>query len=172
MGWLYMQSLKGHSGPRQYLDAQFTFERPDATSKVLRSALVGNSVYYAAVEQTIATGEREVFALICLVRYNPRDREGYIFGYKDMTEGMGPYECDCPVAILDLLTPTDRPYALQWRARCRATAAGGAKAAGSAPRAAASTARGRGRPGRVEPAGARESACRLKPVPALLRFPP
>ena len=86
MGWLYMQSLKGHSGPRQYLDAQFTFERPEATSKVLRSALVGMRVYYAAVEQIrIGSGEREVWALICLVRYNPRDPEGYIFGYKDMT---------------------------------------------------------------------------------------
>ena len=84
MGWLYMQSLKGHSGPRQYLDAQFTFERPEATSKVLRSALVGMRVYYAAVEQIrIASGEREVWALICLVRYNPRDPEGYIFGYKE-----------------------------------------------------------------------------------------
>ncbi len=108
MGWLYMKSLKGHSGPRQYLDAQFTFERPDAISKVLRSALVGMRVYYAAVEQVrIATGEREVWAAICLVRYNPRDREGYIFGYKDMEESMGPYECDCPASILDLLTPTD-----------------------------------------------------------------
>ena len=29
------------------------------------------------------TGEHEVFALICLVAYDPRDREGYIFGYKD-----------------------------------------------------------------------------------------
>ena len=86
MGWLYMQSLKGHSGPRQYLDAQFTFERPEATSKVLRSALVGMRVYYAAVEQIrVGSGEREVWALICLVRYNPRDPEGYIFGYKDMT---------------------------------------------------------------------------------------
>ena len=76
MGWLYMQSLKGHSGPRQYLDAQFTFERPEATSKVLRSALVGMRVYYAAVEQMrIDSGEREVWALICLVRYNPRDRK-------------------------------------------------------------------------------------------------
>ncbi len=57
MGWLYMKSLKGHSGPRQYLDAQFTYERPDMISKVLRSALVGMRVYYAAVEQVrIATG--------------------------------------------------------------------------------------------------------------------
>ncbi len=34
MGWLYMQSLKGHAGPRQYLDAQFTYERSDAILKV------------------------------------------------------------------------------------------------------------------------------------------
>ena len=59
MGWLYMTSLKGHSGPRQYLDAQFTFERADVRSNVLRSALVGMRVYYAAVEQVrIATGAR------------------------------------------------------------------------------------------------------------------
>ncbi|MGJ0454321.1 MAG: DUF6927 domain-containing protein [Methylocystis sp.] len=137
MGWLYMQSLKGHAGPRQYLDAQFTFERPDATSKVLRSALVGSNVYYAAVEQLrVASGEREVWAAICLVRYNPRDREGYIFGYKNAEESMGPYECECPKSILDLLTPTDRPYAQQWRARCRAAAAARrARAAKPKPRA-------------------------------------
>jgi hypothetical protein len=124
MGWLYMKSLKGHSGPRQYLDAQFTFERPDAKSTVLRSALIGRRAYYGAVEQIrIATGAREVWAVICLVRYDPRDPEGYIFGYKDMDEAMGPYECDCPESILDLLTPTDRQYALQWRARCRENAA-------------------------------------------------
>ncbi len=124
MGWLYMKSLQGHSGPRQYLDAQFTYERPGTISKVLRSALVGMRVYYAAVEQVrIATGGREVWAAICLVRYNPRDREGYIFGYKDMNEGMGPHACDCAMPILDLLTPTGRQYALQWRARCLESAA-------------------------------------------------
>jgi hypothetical protein len=36
-----------------------------------------------------ATGGREVWDLICLVRYNPRDPEGYIFGYKDMEESVG-----------------------------------------------------------------------------------
>ena len=61
-----------------------------------------------------------VFALVCLVRYNPRDREGYIFGYKDMAETMGPVESGCPAVILDLLTPTQNAYALDWRARCRA----------------------------------------------------
>lgn len=123
MGWLYMQSLGGHSGPRQYLDAQFTYQRDDVTSKVLRSSLVRMRTYYAAVEYVrLATDERTVFAVVCLVRYNPRDREGYIFGYKDMTESMGPCESECPEAILDLLTPTDSQYANEWRARCRANA--------------------------------------------------
>lgn len=123
MGWLYMQSLGGHYGPRAYLDAQFTYDRPDVSSRVLRSALVAMRTYYAAVELVRDDRPREVFALVCLVRYNPRDREGYVFGYKDMDEGMGPNESDCPEAILDLLTPTDRPYAVAWRARCRANAA-------------------------------------------------
>ena len=76
------------------------------------------------------------------VRSAPKETEHtrHNFALGIMTEGMGPYESNCPVAILDLLTPTDRPYALQWRARCRANAAGGAKAAGTMRRAAASTA--------------------------------
>ena len=74
MGWLYMKSLKGHSGPRQYLDAQFTVERADTISKVLRSALVGMRVYYAAFEHVLsATGAREVWAAVCLV-LGARDR--------------------------------------------------------------------------------------------------
>ena len=91
---------------------------------VLRSALVKMRVYYAAVEQVVAaTDKREVWGAVCLVDYNPRDREGYIFGYKDMSEPMGPCECDCPDAILDLLIPTDHQYAEEWRARCRDNAA-------------------------------------------------
>jgi hypothetical protein len=119
-----MQSLKGHYGPRQYLDAQFTFTRPELTSKVLRSAFIGMRVYYAAIEHVRhEKSDRTVFAVVCLVRYNPRDRDGYIFGYKDMDETVGPNESDCPEAILDLLTPTEYPYAQAWRTRCQENAA-------------------------------------------------
>jgi hypothetical protein len=121
MGWLYMKSLKGHGGPTQYLDNQFTCE---CRSRVLRSALVNGRVYYAAVEHVRKDGgTREVFAVVCLVDFNPGDLEGYIFGYKDMVETMGPYESACPQPILDLLTPTDNAYANEWRARCRAAIA-------------------------------------------------
>jgi len=102
-----MPSLGRFHGPRAYLDNQFTYQRETVRSTVLRSALVRMRPYYAAVELLRPDKPREVFAVICLVRYNPRDAEGDVFGYKDMTEHMGPCEAECPAAILDLLTPTD-----------------------------------------------------------------
>ena len=81
MGWLFMSSLGAHAGPREYLDDQFTCERPGTKHRVLRSALIGMRTYYAAVEANREDRPRLVFAVVCLVKYNPRDREGYIFGY-------------------------------------------------------------------------------------------
>ena len=123
MGWLFMPSLNGHAGPREYLDAQFTHESDLGRRCVLRSALVSMRTYYAAVEIRRPETVRTVTAVVCLVKYNPRDREGYIFGYKDMGEEMGPCEAACPAAILDLLTPSESAHALDWRARCRAALA-------------------------------------------------
>ncbi len=127
MGWLFMSSLEGHAGPRSYLDNQFTYERDGLRSTVLASALVRMRTYYAAVEHVRDGEAPEVFAVVCLVRYNPRDREGYIFGYKDLTEHMGPVEAECPAGVLDMLTPTDNPHALAWRERCRNAIAARAK---------------------------------------------
>lgn len=123
MGWLYMSSLDGHAGPREYLDAQFTSPAPERTVAVLRSALVSLKTYYAAVELLKPGLPRQVSAVVCLVKYNPRDHAGYIFGYKDMDETMGPCEARCPAAVLDLLTPTENTHALEWRERCRAALA-------------------------------------------------
>jgi hypothetical protein len=123
MGWLFMSSLGRFRGPRASLDDQFTYACGTVRSTVLRSALVRMRTYYAAVEQSGPDMPRAVFAVVCLVRYNPRDAKGDVFGYKDMTEHMGPCESDCPAAILDLLTPTDADHALAWRARCRAAIA-------------------------------------------------
>lgn len=90
MGWLYMprQSLGGNASAKSYLDAQFTYERPQEEGgsrglKVLASACPGNRVYYAATQLMTNGVGSEVFAIVCLVRWNPRDKEGMIFGYKD-----------------------------------------------------------------------------------------
>jgi hypothetical protein len=111
MGWLYMQSLGGFKNPKAYLDNQFTC----GVYKVLKSALCGMRTYYAAVKNH---KDGSIFAVVCLVRYNKRAADGYIFGYKDMDETMGPCEAECPQAILELLTATDSEYAVQWRVRC------------------------------------------------------
>lgn len=126
MGWLYMPrtSLGLHTTAKAYLDAQYTYERPQEGGgtkglQVLASSCPQNRVYYAAVQVMTNGIGGEVFAIICLVRWNPADKEGLIFGYKDMEESMGPYEDGCPATILDLLTQTQNEYALGWRARCR-----------------------------------------------------
>lgn len=85
--------------------------------KTLKSAIVG-STYYAAIEKTDnITKEKEIFALICLTRVEKNSY--YNFSYKDMDETMGPFECNCPAGILNLLTPTDNKYANEWRDNCR-----------------------------------------------------
>ena len=88
--------------------------------EVLKSSMVG-STYYAAVKKTKFATETEpevsyVFGAVCLTSTNMKDY--YNFAYKDMDESCGPYQCDCPKGILDLLSPTESEYALQWRKQC------------------------------------------------------
>ena len=90
MGWLFMSNMGRFASPKDYLEDQFTYATETKTSRVLRSALVGMSTWYGACEQIDkTTGAREVFAIVCLVSYNPRRKDGHVFGCKDMTEHMG-----------------------------------------------------------------------------------
>lgn len=126
MGWLFMTlgSMGEHKTPKTYLDNQFTFtteatpELPVTTYRVTESACPGNRVYYAAVEHLVESQVIAVSAIICLVKWNPRSTDGHNFGYKDMGEGGGPCECDCPTRILEKLTASNNPVALDWRRRC------------------------------------------------------
>jgi hypothetical protein len=129
MGWLSMRlaSMGGHASPKQYLDAQFTYERPATEEaphhgyRVLESACPGNRVYYAALQAYGDKGLGDVTAIVCLVRWNPKAADGFVFSYKDMSESMGPNEADCPLRILDRLTSTRDPNSLDWRRRCFVT---------------------------------------------------
>lgn len=114
MGWLFYRKPEGPI--RAHMDEKLTFTTERGTSRVLRSAVVKWRTYYAAVEEIV--GEtRRVYAVVCLLSFTRTE-----FGYKDMSEDMGPVESDCPKAILDLLTPTDSKYAQEWRERCRSRA--------------------------------------------------
>jgi len=125
MGWLSMTSagMGGHATPKAYLDAQFTYSRTDDGGgtrgmRVIDSAFVGNRVWYAAAEILQNDEALYVIALVCMVRWNPTAKDGYIFAYKDQEESMGPCDAGCPARILRLLSPTDKEYALDWRRRC------------------------------------------------------
>ena len=116
MGWTYRTKDDGQS-VADVLDELCTFESGGYRSRLLDCAVVSLFTAYAAVERiTIATGEKEVYALVCLLDHVPGERHN--FGYKDMDETMGPYEDQCPERILKLLTPTENPCALRWRKKC------------------------------------------------------
>lgn len=122
MGWTFMRDTGGKS-PKAYLDGTLTWENERVSARLLQSARVG-SVYYAAVESVYKDGRgRSVWAAVYLTKSCPRAKDGYTFGYKDMTEDMGPVESKCPVGILNLLTESQNEFALAWRARCRSNAA-------------------------------------------------
>lgn len=48
---------------------------------------------------------------ICVFKIQnvPKAKDGYNFGYKDMTEGMGPYGCECPPSIIEAASPLRDP---------------------------------------------------------------
>lgn len=137
MGWLisYEKLRFGETVDSRMRD-NMRWDRHDAATgekhEIVASATVG-STWYAAVRHTHADGTFETFAVICLTSKGSRKR-GDGFGYKDMSEDMGPVECSCPARILDLLTPTDSEYANDWRQRCRDRAKASRQRRASAPK--------------------------------------
>src|SRR3546814_6241126 len=84
MGWLFMPftSMGGHKTAKSYLDAQLTYEKTleDGTKRglrVLASSCPGNRTYYAAAQEIMDGIPGIVFAVVCLVRWNPRSRDGH-----------------------------------------------------------------------------------------------
>jgi len=114
MGWTFHIKPKNTS-IMQFFSDRWNRNDEKGSFKVLACAVKARTAYLAC--EIIAEGKRDVFAYICLLNYAPK--QVYNFGYKDMDEGMGPYDTKCPAAILDLLTPTTNEYALKWREACR-----------------------------------------------------
>ena len=118
-----------------YAEVMSLFTWPDSvpfTAEIVKVSKVG-STYYVACKKTPKPGKTMetyghvpdpedgsiTFAAIILTR---KDRNGD-FCYKDMDEGMGPYEAKAPLSFLKLLSPTTKDYANNWRDRCRKYAA-------------------------------------------------
>lgn len=116
MGWTFQAKP---DNVKAYLDEGLTWTNETGARRVLASAIVAAREYYAAVEHTKPDGTREVWCATYKLQFVPKATDGMTFGYKDMTEHMGPYIWRCPLRILDLLTETDNEYANRWREKCR-----------------------------------------------------
>lgn len=117
MGWTYTN--KGSKTTKEFFESEFNYDKPaeGRSGKVIAFSATWRVAYMA---YRVTTPEKtEVIGIVCLIHHVPRAADGYTFGYKDMTESMGPCESRCPGTILDLLTPTTEEYAIEWRKRCR-----------------------------------------------------
>lgn len=115
-----MGSISMYRGPGQsdhdFFQAQLSPGRTILDSVTMRAGGDWRSVFYAAVEDR--TGDTPtVWAFIVLIN---RPGGAHNFVYKEMDETVGPAQTTCPGRILDLLTPTEFTYAVDWRDRCRA----------------------------------------------------
>lgn len=94
---------------------------------VVEKGLMVGSVYYAAVRSLkgfkngilvdLPKSEQRVFATILQTKTSPKNYKN--FGYRVLYDFMCPKACDCPIDILNRLTPTDNPFANKWRNACR-----------------------------------------------------
>ena len=117
MGWLFYHRPRGGKMVDEF-SKQFDYDNDKASGKVIAcKTYARKGIAYLAYEiKRKEAGERDVIGVVVLIKFV---RDHYNFGYKDMTEDMGPYFYACPQLILNLLTPTDNENALAWRKRCR-----------------------------------------------------
>jgi hypothetical protein len=110
MGWIY-----GWNSRRELIDHLL---RDEGSYKVLKHCCVGNNLWIVFEVTNDDTGELKRTAFLYLLDGQGK-KDGRQWGYKSIDESMGPYEISFPASWLDLLTPTNSPYALNWREKVR-----------------------------------------------------
>lgn len=127
MGWTGIHFKP--ADPKAYVLQDYNFENETGKSTVLASAKVGN-VIYAAVHNAykvkpdvtshlLDADNSCVYGLVILTR-SPKNE----FLWKNISEECGPHESNCPLKILEMLTPLSEnaEWAKAWRKRCRENA--------------------------------------------------
>ena len=110
MGWLYSDRWQSQKEVEEHLTVQIG----QAGYKVLdKSSSWGE--FYALCEHP--NGQRDIFVALIKGTKPSRYKCGE-FGYKDMSESMGPCYYNCPERILAKSTDQSE-YAVAWREKCR-----------------------------------------------------
>lgn len=121
MGWTSYHRKKGETD-REHLQRELCGDY----LQIVECATVTDHeyrVFYAAVRYVQDRGiikAGHTFGLVVLQQWVRGD---YNYCRKEIDESMGPGYCDAPAKVLDALSPLDpddkRPYAAEWRAKCR-----------------------------------------------------
>lgn len=109
MGWLFEHHDRGREAFLKRLTDKTHFGE-DYTP--IKSRVVGNHVWQAVRYDPVG----EVFIYLHLIA---KQRNGG-WGYKGMSEDMGPYFYDCPLSLLKLCTGPDTSGSKEWREKVRA----------------------------------------------------
>lgn len=112
MGWLISQDM---TKAEQVAELVKGWSNEKGGCRFLAHSVRGNVLYAVGQNFERTTPERfeDRWIMVCLLR---KDR-GYGWGYKDMSESMGPFESNCPLKFLTMAPIADE----KWRARVRAT---------------------------------------------------
>jgi len=122
MGWLFQYKPLQSSEIVPYLIKEVSGETDHMRVEIVDSAKVGGTVYLAAKVTDKATDTAYTTAYVILFKNSQKDG----FGYKDMSETMGPCEASAPDRLLAKLSPVDdlpshpeaRAWAQKWRTAC------------------------------------------------------
>ena len=104
MGWLFTEGQT-----KSELITHLT--EGDSKLRTLRKSVRGNALW-TIQEDMDYPGP---FIIVYLLR----SQRGYGWGYKPVTESMGPAETSCPISYLDQVPMPDGNYAHAWRERVR-----------------------------------------------------
>lgn len=122
MGWTYQYKEQGMK-VRDFMRREFEqelIENERGGFKVLYDTATLTE-YFAIMERTDkVSGEKVLFCLACMTHHNPKDH--YNFGYKDMTESMGPNIMPPQnffKKLEELIPEPDGEHGKEWRARCK-----------------------------------------------------
>jgi hypothetical protein len=113
MGWLYSQNWSDKKALVYHILTDDTWHKP------IKHSLKGNRLW-VAFENTNPECPPERNKYICL--FLLASQRNYGWGYKDITEDMGPCYYDCPVSFFDIV-PDPGSYATEWRNKVRSAAA-------------------------------------------------
>lgn len=128
MGWTYFAS--NGRDTITLLKNEINEDGTFAKWEWLDHATKGN-VVYAVVKKTPKAENNDTtyvhdadgsFRFILVLLTSRKGEAGYDFGYKDITEAMGPVDKDCPKRLLQLASPLRDDYqghARAWRQSCR-----------------------------------------------------